>query len=90
MICMRVKGCRYNPVMDLSSVSQTGFVDLKNAFANNSIPSQIVGAETDYNGIEDPASILGRPSDVFEAMVMESYVKSVGTSNKSEKDSANS
>lgn len=90
MICMRVKGCRYSPARDLSPVSQTGFVDLKNAFANNSIPSQIVGAETDYNGIDDPACILGRPSDVFEAMEMESYVKSVGTSSKSETDSANS
>lgn len=87
---MIVKSCHFNPLKDLSSVSQTGFVDLKNAFANNCIPSQITGADTDYNGIDDPSSILGRPSDIFEAMDMESYVKSVGSSNNSEKDSANS
>ena len=85
---MRVSGCKFNPIKDISPVSQTGFVDLKNAFANNSIPSQIVGAETDYNGIEEPSSILGRPSDVFEAMEMETYVRSVGSYDKTEKESA--
>ena len=87
---MLVKSCRFNPVRDVSSVSQTGFIDLKNAFANNCVPSQIVGEDTDYNGIDDPSSILGSPSDVFEAMEMESYVKTAGSYNKNEKDSANS
>lgn len=88
MIVMVVRDCRFNPSKDVSPVSQTGFIDLKNAFANNSIPSQVVGAESDYNGIDEPASILGRPSDVFEAMEMESHIKSVGSCNKSESDSA--
>lgn len=89
---MRVGDCRYNPVKDCSPVSQTGFIDLKKAFANNSIPSQIVGQDTDYNGIEEPGSILGRPFDIFEAMEMESYVKSYSSnsSSKSETDPANS
>ena len=82
---MQVKDCRFNPARDVVSVSQTGFIDLKNAFANNSIPSQIVGADTDYNGIDDPASILGRPTDVFEAMEMESYVKIAGSYKRTSK-----
>lgn len=88
MIVMVVKDCKYNPIVDLNPVSQTGFVDLQKAMVNNCIPSNIVASEQDYNGIDDPASILGKPSDIFEAMDMEGYVKEAGT--KSESDSASS
>lgn len=65
----------YNPVKDKCPVSSTGFVDLKSAFVNHSLPSQIAGSDENYNGIEDPASILGKPRDVFEAFEMEKHVK---------------
>ena len=86
---MIVKKCAFNPVVDKTPVSDTGFVDLKTAFVNNSIPSQVSGSDSDYNGIDDPGSILGKPSDVFEAMEMESYIKDSSSSANSE-DSANS
>lgn len=86
---MVVKDCLFDPVKDKTPVSDTGYVDLKSAFVNNAIPSQVAGTEEDYNGIDDPSSILGKPSDVFEALEMESYVKETGKS-QSEKDSANS
>lgn len=73
---MRVGNCRFNPKRDLSPVSQTGFIDLKSAFASGAVPSVAPDAETDYNGIEDPHSILGRPSDVFEAIEMQSHINS--------------
>lgn len=80
---MKVPSTRFDPVRDVCPVSQTGFVDLNSAFANNFVPSVAENAESDYNGIEDPASILGRPRDVFEAMQMESYIRE--TSADSEK-----
>lgn len=80
---MKVSTTHFDPVRDVCPVSQTGFVDLNSAFANNFVPSVAENAESDYNGIEDPASILGRPRDVFEAMQMESYIRE--TSADSEK-----
>lgn len=71
---MKVVNCNYDPVKDLHPVDQFGFVDLASALENNAVPSQMAGAETDYNGIENPDSILGKPSDIFEAMHMESAV----------------
>lgn len=65
---------RFNPVKDKTPVSQTGYIDAKSAFVNNAIPSQIAETEQDYNGIDDPASILGKPRDVFEALDMQKSI----------------
>lgn len=75
---MVVEKCAFNPKVDKTPVSLLGYVDLKSAMVNHALPSQIAESETDYNGIEDPASIMGRPTDVFEAMEMQSHVNSVG------------
>lgn len=72
---MLVKSCRFDPVVDKTPVSKTGFIDACLAFVNNAIPSRIAESEDDYNGIEDPASILGKPRDVFEAIDMEKGIK---------------
>lgn len=74
MIVMVYSDFSFNPAKDKSPVSQTGYVDLKVAFVNMSLPSQLPDAETDYNGIEDPASIMGKPRDVFEALEMQSRI----------------
>lgn len=81
---MVVLDCRFDSVRDLCEVSQTGYIDLVSAFVSGSVPSQIADTEDDYNGIEDPQSILGRPLDVFEAMEIQSYVNSVGSKPKDE------
>ena len=67
---MIVLECKYNPERDLKAVEPFGFVDLKESFINNCVPSQAPDAESDYNGIQDPSSILGKPSDVFDALRM--------------------
>lgn len=77
----------FNPQRDKTPVSQTGFIDLKSAMVNNVIPSQIAESEDSYNGIDDPASILGKPRDVFEAMDMQSLINNYKVD---EPDSANS
>lgn len=81
---MVILDTHFDPVRDLCEVSQTGYIDLVSAFITGSVPSQIADSDDDYNGIEDPQSILGRPSDVFEAMEMQSYINSVGSQPKDE------
>ena len=61
----------FNPVRDLKPVEPFGFIDLKDALANNAVPSQLPDSDTDYNGIDNPESIMGKPRDVFDAMAMQ-------------------
>lgn len=69
---------KYNDVCDLSSVDQFGFVDLVACLENGVVPSTVSNTEDAYNDIEDPSEILGKPSDVFEACIMQDYIKFVG------------
>lgn len=65
---MIVEECFFDPVRDLTPVDEFGFIDLKSALHNSVVPSQMPESETDYNGIDDPQQILGKPHDVFEAI----------------------
>lgn len=65
---MIVKDCNFDPVRDIAPVDQFGFVDLKLALDSSMVPSQMTGSDSDYNGIEDPGQVLGKPRDVFEAI----------------------
>lgn len=84
---MIVFDCNFDPVVDITPVDQYGYVDMKSALANSVVPSVMPGAEVDYNGIDDPASIIGKPSDIFEAIDMQkaaevSAANSADTSNE--------
>lgn len=48
-------------------VDQIGFVDLRQAFETGVMPADIIGSEDNYNGIDVPESIVGRPDDIFAA-----------------------
>lgn len=61
----------FDPVRDISPVDQFGFVDLKSALANSAVPSVMPGADLDYNGVDDPSAIIGKPRDVFEVIDMQ-------------------
>lgn len=65
---MYVGDCLFDPVRDIAPVEQFGFIDLKTALAESVVPSQMPESDSDYNGIDDPNKILGRPHDVFEAI----------------------
>lgn len=65
---MIVKDCLFDPVRDIAPVEQFGFIELKDALANSIVPSQMPESETDYNGIDEPDKVLGKPRDIFEAM----------------------
>lgn len=66
----------YNPVTDIAPVDQYGFIDLRDAFVNHCIPGDLSVVTEDFNGVEDPDSLIGSPHDVFEAFRKAQYVKS--------------
>lgn len=65
---MVFEDCSYNPACDIQAVDQTGFVDLPKAHELGSVPANLQVDELRFNEIEDPNSIVSRPSDSFEAM----------------------
>lgn len=66
---------RFNEIRDVREFAPGLSVDLGKALENGSVPSDLAYDESRINGIEDPESILGRPSDAFEADQM-AYTKS--------------
>lgn len=72
-----------NPRRTKKSVDQFGFVDVVKVMDTNSLPAVTAEGADVYNGIEDPASILGKPSDVFEAMSMQSAINDYKPDNAS-------
>lgn len=77
---MIVKEYHYDPKRDNTPVSQTGFVNLNDAYINHCIPSVIDDTDVAFNDIEDPSSILGKPGDVFEGYRMQAAVLERGKS----------
>lgn len=69
---------KFDEIADIHDVDQFGFVDLVECIENGHVPSTVSDTEAEYNGIDDPASILGKPDDVFTAYKMQDYVKSAG------------
>lgn len=69
------KNQRYNRLRDVKEFAPGLSIDLGKAMANGSVPADLTSSPDNYNGIEEPESILGRPSDVFEADRMK-YTKS--------------
>lgn len=72
------KEVAYDPKKDMEPVNQTGWINLYDAYETHTIPSIIDDNEVSYNEIDNPAEILGKPSDIFEATRMSSYINEVG------------
>lgn len=53
---------------DIAPVVQIGFIDLRVAYATGVVACDIDGVEGNFNGVESPESIIGKPDDVFSAM----------------------
>lgn len=56
----------HDPAVDVQEVDQFGYIDIAKANATSVIDVPLELQEERYNGIEDPRSIAGRPSDTFE------------------------
>lgn len=59
----------------LGVVSQFGWLDLVEANNKGVVSGDLESAESKMNGISDPSSIMGKPSDIFEAYRMHDYIK---------------
>lgn len=82
---MIVENCLYDPVRDLQPVDQFGFIDLKVALDKSCIPSQLPDSETDYNGIDEPQQVAGKPRDIFEAMDSQRALEAAAAAAEAEK-----
>lgn len=80
MICI----CEYDENRDKREVDQFGFIDLAECMVNGQVPSTIADSEANYNGIDDPSSILGKPSDIFEGIRMMNTIKERSTKKSDE------
>lgn len=75
----------FDPVKDIAPVDQFGFIDLKNALSTGVVPSQLPDSDSDYNGIENPEAVLGKPRDIFEAMDAQKEYESAASAASEEK-----
>lgn len=66
----------FDEVKDLAEVDQFGAIDLRSAFVNSSVPENVEISAESFNGVDDAQSLVGRPSDVFDAIRKADYVAS--------------
>lgn len=75
---------KHNPETDIAEVDQFGFIDINKAFQNGYVPGNNSSVTLDFDGEVDPSAIMGKPSDVFEAMRMQdSMMNSLKSANYS-------
>lgn len=82
---MIVESCPFDPVRDLHPVDQFGFIDLKTALDQSVVPSQMPESDSDYNGIEEPQQILGKPRDIFEAIDTQNAIEAAASASSEQK-----
>lgn len=75
-----------NVLATRKSVDQLGFVDVVKIMNTNSLPATTADGADSFNGIDDPSSILGKPTDVFDAMAMQSAINDYKPEDASSKD----
>lgn len=76
--------CNFNPDKDIREVNSIGFIDLAVVLKSGIVPSNLDESQIQYNGIEEPSSIIGSPSDVFEAYRMTNDIISSASADESE------
>lgn len=62
--------CKFDKNRDLGEASQTGYVVLEELLAHGYVPPNLNVAPADFNDIDDPKAVYGKPADKFEAMTM--------------------
>ena len=75
---MIYKDLVFDKKRDISEVDQFGFIDLSVAVANGTVDSSLKIEEKAFNNIDDPASIMGKPEDKYQAMRMAAVIHDRG------------
>lgn len=65
----------YDKSKDICEVDQLGFVDVVKAFAKGVIEGATSLDEAKFNNISDPDAVLGKPTDIFEAIQMKRTIQ---------------
>lgn len=60
--------CKFNKMTDIAETSQSGFVDLSDLLSHGYVPPSLNVAPEEFNDIEDPKAVYGRPEDTFHAI----------------------
>lgn len=68
----------YDPEKDLAPVDPFGFINLADAWLNHNVPTTVNDEIVNYNGIDDPESMLSTPKDIFEAYRMNDAIQKFG------------
>lgn len=66
---------KYNPLKDIQKVSPIGSLNLREAFANSSIPANLMSEEGNFNEIDNPDAIQTRVRNKIDAEVLDSAVR---------------
>ena len=78
---MYQENLHYDPVRDVAPVQPYGFIDLRKALETKRIPADASAVPAAFNGIEDPAAVLGRPADAFDSLAMQETIKNYKPAN---------
>lgn len=81
-----IQECKFNKLTDIREHVPSLATDLNKAIETNTV--QDTGVVDDYNDISDPAFILGRISDPFEAIDAQRSILAAGKAAKSKADAA--
>lgn len=67
--------CTYIPDVDRTPVVPDQAISLGLALSLGRVPANLGPSEALFNGIENPANIVGRPRDEFDAMMVEGTLR---------------
>lgn len=76
MSTLAAQSCKYNEKRDVQQVESGLTVDLTQALKSGIVRDS--GTSTDSNGIEDPALIIGRVENVFDAIEAQRSIRRYG------------
>lgn len=65
----------FNNQRDLQEVEQFGFVDLNKAYDKGVIEGSVSLVDESFNGVVNPATMISRSHDVFDALRKARYVR---------------
>lgn len=70
---------RFDPKCDRQAAICGLSIQLGEAQRTGRIPAYLGPSEAEYNGIQNPSNIVGRPRDQFDAIRMQEQAQAAGT-----------
>lgn len=70
-----LRECEFNPEVDLQEVDQFGFIDLAEAYEKGIVPGAVDLTDDQFNGVQNPGTLISHAQDVFDGLRKAEYVK---------------